>query len=113
MRLSTIMLPLAGLIARVAADELTVLTHCGIGACDSSKAMWHSMMGQFPINANEGCRDPPDVPSLNSICFDWGNGRAHFYYDNQPKRCLQKWTSNGLNWPDLSMQGWKEVTCTW
>ncbi len=113
MRLKTITLSLMGLIASGAADDVTILTYCG-GAvfCDSANSMWHTSFGQFPIDANEGCRDPPWVPYLNSICFDWGNQRGHFYYDNHPKRCLQQWTSNALT-SQLSMQRWKEVSCTW
>ncbi|KAK3900606.1 hypothetical protein C8A05DRAFT_17104 [Staphylotrichum tortipilum] len=107
------MLPLLGLITGAAAEDVTIMTYCGPwGSCTSETAMWHSILGHFRINANEGCRDPPDVPYLNSICFDWGNQRAHFFYDNHPKRCLQQWTSHPL-FLFTSMQRWREVACTW
>jgi hypothetical protein len=85
--------------------------------CDSSNALWHTAYGAFPINANEGCRDP-DVPGMTSICFDWGNGRGHFYFQGQGKRCFRKWSDLevGLCWDELgrcSILRWNEVACTW
>lgn len=66
--------------ATAAADSMTVHTVCPIiGNCDSRIGTWHSAFGNYLINADEGCRDPPDVPGMNRICMDWGNGRAHFF----------------------------------
>ena len=114
MRLTTMLLPLLGLITGAAAEDVDIVTYCDpFSGCTSQTAMWHSIWGHFRINANEGCRDArPDVPGLNSICFDWGNQRAHFYYDNQGKRCLRQWSSNSL-FGSTSMQRWKEAACTW
>jgi hypothetical protein len=106
-----ILAALAPLFTLAAADYMNVKTSCGPWTCSSS-GVWHSAYGAYPIDANEGCRDPPDVPGMNSICMDWGSKRAHFFFDNQPKRCLVKGpdTSCG-NWDCYSQ--WSEVACTW
>ena len=99
------------------ADELTTVSWYWWWNWFHPYGLWTTGYGTYPVNPEEGCRDPADVPGLNSVCFDWGNKRAHFYFDNQNKRCLSQW-----HWADIgpcvdnnycSIQRWVEVPCTW
>ncbi|KAK4122112.1 hypothetical protein N657DRAFT_646771 [Parathielavia appendiculata] len=102
---------LALLAATTAADYVDVTTICNSwgGGC-SSYGIWHTAYGRFDVDFNEGCRDP-DVPSLNWMCIDWPNQRAHFNFDGQPKRCLVKMTEEYQ--PTIRLSRWDEVGCYW
>jgi hypothetical protein len=56
---------------------------------------------------------------MNNICIDWAQNRAHFYFDNQGKRCLQhqEWipddTCSGTPQCSSYTSIWREVACTW
>ena len=123
MRLNAVALSFLALATTIVADEMTVLTYCHWTGtfCSSAWGLWRSAYGSYWIDANEGCRDP-DPPGMNTICMDWGNSRAHFYFDGQGKRCLTKWSDLGIGSCDsgdyngsgsCSIQKWKEVACTW
>jgi hypothetical protein len=116
MRLTiSLLLPLVGLISPVAmADDLTVFLYCD-SRCHAESGMWHSMLGQYAINAEAGCRYNGDtgIPYLEEICFDWINNRGHFYYQNGPKRCLQQWSSVEISLAHGALKRWKEVGCSW
>jgi len=113
---------LASLAASATADSMRVDTWCTLTQCNSGTARWDSAYGSYWLDANEGCRDPPNVPGMNSICMDWGNKRAHFFFDNQPKRCLRmtedyEWNAfadcnRGLG-PSCRRSIWSEVACNW
>lgn len=95
----------------VLADYAIFYTNC-IGGCRSD-FMWIDAYGSYGMfNGNEGCHSDPGPPGMLSACFDWGNRRAHFYYINQPKRCLsQMWSRD----PEFNhgLAEWVEVPCTW
>lgn len=119
MQLQTLLLTGLALATSVTADRMKTSTKCPAeGGCDS-QGEWISAFGTYPLDANEGCRDPPDVPGLLSICMDWGDGRAHFFFENQPKRCLKKTGADFDVGPcsgsfyTCSKQWWDEVACTW
>jgi hypothetical protein len=112
---------LVTLAATATADLMRVDTWCDPSHCDSSTARWTSGFGEYYLNANEGCRDPPNVPSMTQLCVDWGNKRAHFYFEGQPRRCMRMtadydWNAFA-NCHDLVMQcrrsEWTEVSCNW
>lgn len=110
---------LAALAATAAADSMTVYTWCNIFTCSSTNAVWHASWGDFGLNANGGCRDPPD-PNMYELCMDWNNNRAHFYFYGQGKRCLRKTVDVSHNWGsgcgiDVSCyrSEWTEVGCSW
>jgi hypothetical protein len=112
MRLPTLAV-LVSLAALAAADYMDVTTTCPTPFACASTGLWHTdFSSYYGIDANEGCRDPPGVPGLNSLCMDWENQRAHFFFDGQGKRCLKKG-------PDYDcMNGncrsrWSEVACSW
>ena len=112
----------APLVALVAADYMVVNTICLLGSgCTSQNGMWYSGYGTYPINANDGCRNPGEIPAMYSICVDWANPRGHFFFNGQPKRCLRK-TEDGEYWcpspaprliPTCYRSVWSEVACTW
>lgn len=102
---------LASFAPIVAADFMIVLTKCVIQPWCNSQGTWYTGYGAYTIDANEGCRDPVDVSSMNTLCMDWGNQRGHFFFDNQPKRCIRK-TSEDLH-SDIWLSRWEEVACTW
>jgi hypothetical protein len=121
MQLQTPLLAGLALATGAAADRMLTTTSCpniGLGACNS-QGEWISAYGNFFLDANEGCRDPPDVPGMWSICMDWGNGRAHFFFDGQAKRCLKRTGADFDVGPcadtsrHCSRQWWEEVACTW
>jgi hypothetical protein len=75
--------------------------------------------GTHWVDASPGCRDP-DIPSMNNICFDYDNGRGHFYFDNQPKRCFKKFGSQAnveqcafAGKSDCYVTLFFESACTW
>ena len=111
---------LLGLAASVTADELDILrTWEPMPGWTGAWGIWHSGYGHYVIDAREGCRDPPDVPAMDSICFDWTNMRAHFYFSGQPKRCLAHWhhydagNCGSVAGATCNIYKWKEVPCTW
>ncbi|KFY64055.1 hypothetical protein V496_03488 [Pseudogymnoascus sp. VKM F-4515 (FW-2607)] len=119
MQLQTLLLAGLALATGAAADRLMTTTSCPwTGRCNSS-GEWISAFGTHWLDANEGCRDPPDVPGMTSICMDWGNGRGHFYFENQGKRCLKKTGPDfdvgpcGDTTKQCSRQWWDEVAYTW
>jgi hypothetical protein len=89
---------IAVLVTTVAADAMVSYTMC-LGPCYSWRAIWYTSFGAFTVDASEGCRDPPDVPGMWSLCMDWGNSRGHFMMDGQPKRCIRKQASRGTSLP--------------
>ncbi len=117
MRLSALAV-LAPLVTLAAADSMVVWTVCTTESCSNISGTWYTAYGHYYINGSDGCRDPPDVPGMNNICIDWAHARAHFYFDNQPKRCLTLSTygqdpscSNSFS---TCFEGvWNEVACTW
>ncbi|KAK4124570.1 hypothetical protein N657DRAFT_644809 [Parathielavia appendiculata] len=109
MRLRTLAV-LSCLASFATADYMIARTEC-FARCDSRASTWYTAYGSYWIDANEGCRDPPDVPAMNQICMDWGNQRGHFYFDGQSRRCIRK-TSE---WAEgtRAVSRWDEVACTW
>ncbi|KAK4124568.1 hypothetical protein N657DRAFT_644806 [Parathielavia appendiculata] len=88
---------------------------CHPTSCDS-EGYWYTAFGSYRIDANEGCRDPPDVPSMNTICMDWGNKRGHFYFDGQAKRCIRMTSDTPFGCgpgATCAFSNWDEVSCTW
>ncbi|KAK4039563.1 hypothetical protein C8A01DRAFT_16471 [Parachaetomium inaequale] len=109
MRLPTLAV-LASVVPIVAADYMLVLTSCLNGRC-GSQGWWTTVEDTYWVDANEGCRDP-DVPSMWSLCMDWGNQRGHFFFEGQPKRCIRK-VSEGWAEYGMTSSNWDEVPCTW
>ena len=108
--LSTILVAALG-TQMAQADYAIVMTKCAL-SCHSYNA-WVDAYGHYgSFNADEGCRDNPGPPGMTSICWDYGNGRGHFYYVNQPKRCFARAWSHGFVNTD-ALEQWNEVTCTW
>jgi hypothetical protein len=108
---------LAPLVSLAAADTLEVKVDCDVNACSYLDGAWHSAFGTHYVNGADGCHDPPYVPGLNNLCLDWAHGRAHFYFDNQGKRCLRL---DRYDQPDFCAPNrncfrywWEEVACTW
>ena len=116
MRLSTLAV-LAPLAALAAADTMTVFVFCTIGSCNYMDGRWTTAFGTYYVDSRAGCHDPPYVPGLRELCTDWSHARAHFYFDNQPKRCLalQEWNNDPSCSGDSScyVAVWNEVACTW
>jgi hypothetical protein len=117
MQLQTLLI--AGLVLATgsAADRMLTTTSCPmIGACDS-RGEFITDYGKYYIDANKDCRAPP-VPSMTRLCMDWKNGRAHFVFKGQKKRCLKKGADFDKG-PCMdssrkcSRQWWEEVRCTW
>ena len=54
---------------------------------------------------------------MYELCLDWAHARAHFYFNNQGKRCLQLDSSSTPSFcpPNHSCWDylWLEVACTW
>ena len=97
----------------VLADYTIVGTKCGPFNNCHSYNVWVDAYGHYgTYNAEEGCRDNPGPPGMTSICWDYGNGRGHFYYVNQPKRCFTRTFSYGVTNQDAFEQ-WNEVGCSW
>ncbi|KAK4149870.1 hypothetical protein C8A00DRAFT_18496 [Chaetomidium leptoderma] len=115
MRLPTLAV-LAPLVTLAVADYMEVNTFCNSFACTSHSGRWHSGYGTYSIDANEGCRDPPDVPGMYRICMDWKSGRGHFLFDRQAKRCLRKTEDKPYRCDDpgwCTRSVWSEVACAW
>jgi len=108
------------LATKVAGDSMVVWTYCFTLAC-SYPAQWNSAYGSFNLEAHDGCQGPNGVPGLQSLCIDWQKERLHFYFPNQPKRCMKvvnsDWETCGAdrfeNWTTCSIDTWDEVACTW
>lgn len=119
MRLNLTTLGLLALATSAAADELTVVERYNWNGAthDRSIAAWTSGYGHYDFNGNGGCGGRNAVPSMREYCLDWGAGRGHFFFDNQPKRCLSKWKEQsmptGLVQTDVYIWRWKEVPCSW
>lgn len=96
----------------VLADYAILYTTCDIFTCNS-RYMWVDAYGSYGLfDGNEGCRSDPGPPGILSICFDWSNRRSHFYYVNQPKRCLaQIWSRDPES--NHAIADWNETPCTW
>jgi hypothetical protein len=93
------------------ADYAVVMTKCAM-SCHSYYA-WVDAFGNYgSFDADEGCRNNPGPPGMQSICWDWGNKRGHFYYTNQPRRCMRELFSKTFNGAD-ALARWEEVACTW
>lgn len=110
--LSTVLVATLGTYTALA-DYTLIGTKCrSVGPCQSWN-IWISDFGSYGmLNANDGCRNDPGPPGMQSICWDWGNGRGHFYYVNQSKRCMRRSFSYGVGEGDAFEQ-WEEVGCTW
>lgn len=119
MRLNFASLGLLALATSAAADEVTVLDrYIWDGASrDRHFGVWTTGYGHYDFNGNDGCGGRTAVPGLREYCFGWNAGRAHFYFDDPPKRCLFKWKSTRvlecLRDSNHYMARWKEVACTW
>ncbi|KAK4039695.1 hypothetical protein C8A01DRAFT_36318 [Parachaetomium inaequale] len=119
MQLNTASLVAAALAfaATASADSLIVHQYCLTLACNNP-GTWHSAYGDFFVDAGEGCRDP-DIPGMWSLCIDEGNARGHFYFDNQPKRCIKQTDndfekcSDDYQFATCSVIYYDEVPCTW
>lgn len=118
MRLS-ILAVLAPLVARAAADSVIQEVYCYPTYCDYTNAQWDSAFGAYHVDMSDGCRNEySQVPGLNTLCVDWSHERAHFYFDNQGKRCLHldTWfadTGCSNSQQSCYAASWSEVTCTW
>ncbi len=119
MRLPTLVPTLAALASFAtitAADSFELTTWCGNGYCDSY-GWWTTCCGRYWVdNANDGCHYGSSyigVPGMNTICMDWNNRRAHFYFDGQAKRCI----AQNSELPNSALGGvralWLEVLCNW
>ncbi|KAK3899491.1 hypothetical protein C8A05DRAFT_18079 [Staphylotrichum tortipilum] len=106
---------LVTLATLAAADYMVVETYCDVFNCTSQNSVWYTAFGSYPINANEGCRDPSDVPGMNQLCMDWGRQRGHFFFDGQGRRCLRKTEDkeNHCAGAVCHRSIWSEVACTW
>lgn len=113
MRLPTLA-ALAPLAALTAADYMDVTTTCNnVGNCYSTGTWYTDFAFYYGVDANEGCRDSSAVvPSLRSLCMDWGNQRAHFFFDGEGKRCLRKNPDYQCILATCTGR-WKEIACTW
>jgi hypothetical protein len=99
------------------ADRMIVHQYCLTLICNNP-ATFITAYGEYNVDASDGCRDP-DVPGMWSLCVDERNARAHFYFDNQPKRCMVEtgndWQtcSDDFQWATCSIIYYDEVPCTW
>jgi hypothetical protein len=117
MRLLSIALPVAALATMAAAgsDFIAVLE---TGIVRTGVFVQEAGASNM-LDTNEGCRNP-GIPHMNNICFDWGNGRGHFNFDGQGKRCFRKHQSTvntgkcgyGGNF-NCYVSEWYETNCTW
>lgn len=98
------------------ADYTLIGTKCGpFGDCNSWN-VWIDAFGYYgSFNANGGCRPFPGPPGMQSICWDWTNKRGHFFYANQPKRCIRRTFAYvvGDESDGDALEQWDEVPCTW
>jgi hypothetical protein len=122
MHLKASAIPLLALAAAGAADKVTILTKCAPlpGFPCLSHGLWTTDYGgNFFMDAGEGCRNPSGwVPGMNTICWDWGNARGHFYFDGQGKRCIKEFAAVGTGGcgrqgEGCTAQRFNEVPCTW
>ncbi|KAH6869712.1 hypothetical protein BKA70DRAFT_1131631 [Coprinopsis sp. MPI-PUGE-AT-0042] len=99
----------------VMADRMTTYTGCPTGGACDSQGTFFTAFGQYNIDANDGCRGWPGVPSMYNICIDWRLRRAHFFFEGQAKRCIQEFSSTAYNCNGgTCWRGeWEEVACTW
>ena len=49
---------------------------------------------------------------MNTLCMDWNNPRAHFYFDGQGKRCIAQ-NSESTDQNGVVHAIWLEVLCNW
>ena len=91
-------------------------------------AYFYTDYGHWAVDANHGCRYDSDtnVPGIVELCVDWNkgpNGRAHFIFVGQNRRCLlntkllgeTRCTSHiedGVS-SHCWQHEWTEVACTW
>ncbi len=117
MRLPTLVPTLAALASFAtiaAADSFEVGTVCGYGSCDSW-GWWNTCCGRYWVDdANDGCHYGTyiGVPGMNTLCMDWNNRRAHFYFDGQGKRCIAQ-NSESTDQHGVVRAIWLEVLCNW
>ena len=77
-----------------AADRMIIHQYCLTLICNNP-ATFITGFGSYNVDASDGWRDT-DVPAMWSLYVDQGKGRAHFYFDGQPKRCMVE-TGNGFS----------------
>ncbi len=117
MRLPTLAV-LAPLIPLAAADKLVTTVICLPSLCSYINGWWYTGYGSYWALGTDGCHgaDQNGVPGLQDYCLDFSRSRGHFYFTNQPKRCL-----NVVSWEPIentptqttSLMTWEEVACTW
>ena len=96
------------------ADQFDIVTYCN-GATCNSQGVWASSFGYSGhFNANEGCRSSPGPSGMLELCMDWGNARGHFYFIDQPKRCIARsFVTRTMDLPQIWFDIWDEVGCAW
>lgn len=118
MKFTAVLASLVAIAAPALADSMDVTTDCYVADPCDSRATWHAETGDYHNqNVNDGCRNL-DVYGMTSICVDWHNNRASFYFVGQNKRCMRM-THNGdeydCPWNDHKCRDshWDEVPCDW
>jgi hypothetical protein len=106
---------LGALAAPALADYIIIDTTCTLSC--NSVGVWHASNAEYSgLNCNTGCRSFNKIHAFDSVCFDWDNKRAHFYFQGQGKRCLREVSREEyLCGPFASCrrQKWDEVRCSW
>ncbi len=117
MRLSALALLALFFPSFATADSMVVNVVCDPHSCDYSQGVWHSDYGIYNIVSSDGCRQPP-VPAMKWLCIDWKENRAHFYFEQQAKRCLGvvmlgAWEKCGAEGTSCFVSRWDEIGCSW
>lgn len=120
MRLATAFGLLGLLATTCTADNLAVFgayhNEHGYDPNRPLKGAFFTGFGTLLVPATAGCHYD-QVPGMPEFCMDWRENRAHFVFDNQPRRCLQRQYSRQDDWCQgdrhCTFVIFEEVPCTW
>ncbi|KFY24848.1 hypothetical protein V491_01994 [Pseudogymnoascus sp. VKM F-3775] len=106
-------------LATAASADRLIVSHYGFLGASTYTGTFITKYDSYLIGEVNGCHTNPGVPSLNRLCMDFDNGRGHFQFNGQGKRCFKE-TSNDFQhcsddfaWATCSKIYYDEVKCTW
>lgn len=101
----------------VSADYMWTRSRCGdAGNCSNVQGTWNTDTKLWYLDHTQGgCYKFPPVSGMTQLCIDWGRARGHFYFVDQPKRCIKKGEDSDCSKDaeKFTCATWNEVPCTW